>query len=469
MKYIRAFLLFITLFLSSAFAFSDAVRISQVDNSLLLINQRVRLYISITDGEGKPVSELGEKNFRVFESTEESGEKERQIVSVKQGVNINEGVSLLFVLDNSGSMYWDGSGRVKSSDEEAIWRITYAKNAIRSLLKEIKNPLDRIGLVSFNVKIGQNVEPTSDKVETERALVGIKRPAEEEAYTELFETIYRSIDDLRTTRGRKVMIVLSDGVDFPLKENPHFPVRYGIDSAIEHAQREGISIFTIGLSSRADRSSLSRIAKETGGAYFSVYDPERLESLYSLIRTQVLNEYLVTYPATMDPASQKRVRVEYTRDRRSGEANRVYFSGTIFGFPWVKVNWELLLCAPGALILLWIISLLKFEKKGVAASLNVFTVAGRKRGRQMLALKRSQREFTIGVSSDADITVARSKHAQAAGGEVVIQQKDGAFTIVSRGEPVTVNKREVKKKVLRSGDLIKIEDTEIVFDAGEKQ
>jgi len=171
----------------------------------------------------------------------------------------------------------------------------------------------------------------------------------------------------------------------------------------------------------------------------------------------------------MDPGSQKRVRVEYTRDRRSGEANRVYFSGTIFGFPWVKVNWELLLFAPGALILLWIISLLKFEKKGVAASLNVFTVAGRKKGRQTLALKRSQREFTIGVSSDADITVARSKHGQAAGGEVVIQQKDGAFTIVSRGEPVTVNKREVKKKVLRSGDLIKIEDTEIVFDAGEKQ
>ena len=60
-------------FLSAALACPDAVRISQADNSMLLINQRVRLYISITDEGGKPVGELGEENYRVFESTEESG------------------------------------------------------------------------------------------------------------------------------------------------------------------------------------------------------------------------------------------------------------------------------------------------------------------------------------------------------------------------------------------------------------
>jgi Ca-activated chloride channel family protein len=475
LNYARIVLITSLFFLSAALACPDAVRISQADNSMLLINQRVRLYISVTDEEGKPVGELGEKNFRVFESTEESGEKQRRIVSVKQGVNINEGINLLFVVDNSGSMYWDGSGKVKNSDDPSVWRITYAKSAIGALLMEIKNPLDRVGLVSFNVKMGQKVEPTSDKVETERALQKIRRPAEEEAYTELYETLYWSIDDLRTVRGRKVIIVLSDGVDFPLKENSNFLIRYGMEGAIDLAQKEGISIFSIGLSGRADKSSLKRIAEQTGGAFFSVYDPQRLESLYSLIREQVLNEYLVVYPATMDPATRKRVRVEYVRDGEKGGAERIYFSGTIFGFPWERVNWLFFLLIPGALLLLWTVSLLKFEKKGETASLNVLSVEGGRGGRrgsggkQTLALGSSRRSVTIGVSSDADITVARSQKVQGAGSEVTIQQKGGVFTLVSRGAPVSVNNRDVKKKVLRSGDLIKVEGTEIVFDRGVKE
>lgn len=459
-------LIVLSVFFAAGLAFSDSVRISQVDNSMLLINQRVRLYISVTDDGGKPVKGLGLENFRAFESTEESGEKERRIRSVHHGVNINDGINLLFVIDNSGSMYWDGSGRVRNSDDESIWRITYAKHAISSILREIKNPLDRVGLVSFNVKIGQNVAPSGNKIETERALSGITRPTEEEAYTELFETLYRSIESLQTVRGRKVVILLSDGVDFPLDENPHFPVRYGMEGAIELAQKAGISVFTIGLSKRADRGSLSVIAEQTGGAYFSVFEPERLESLYNLIRDQVLNEYLVSYPATMDPATRKRVRVEYLYDGRTGGARGVYFSSTIFGFPWVEVRLVYFVFIPGALLLLFLLSLIKFEKKEKYASLSVLSVSGKRKGRQTLSLGDTRRPVTISVSKDADITVSGVRK-RTPEGEVAIEEKDGAFTIVSRGGPVTVNNREVKKKVLRSGDLIRVEDTEIVFDGGK--
>ncbi|MBN2323683.1 MAG: VWA domain-containing protein [Spirochaetes bacterium] len=449
----------------SSRARSETVRISQIDNSMLLVDQGVRLYISVTNDEGDPVFGLRKENFRVFESSADDPsaavpEKERDIRSFLHGVNINEGTAFLFVLDNSGSMYWDNTGKIKNSQDESVWRITHAKRAIASLLSEIKNPLDRVGIVSFNVKVGQNVEPVSSKVETERALSLIERPREEEAYTELYETLYRSIDGFRTQRGRKVVILLSDGVDFPLKDNPAFPVRYGIEQAIAYAQKEGISVFTIGLSNRADKSSLSRIAQETGGAFFSVYEPERLSSLYSLIRNQVMNEYLVSYPATMDPATKKRVRVEYTKGDKEDEAARFYFAGTIFGTPWERLHYVYFLFVPGAVVLLFVLFLIRFENRDETASLAVLSASGKRRGKNTIGLEGTKRAVTIGTGAKADITVS----GRMPDGEVKVERKNGVFTIVSGGKGVTVNNRQVKKKVLRAGDLIKIEGTEIVFD-----
>ncbi len=460
----RILLLFFLILLPGSLTFSDALRISQIDNFSLLINQRVKLYISVTDKSGTPVQNLNKENFTVFESTEEGAQKKRDIISVKHGVNINQGINLLLILDNSGSMYWDETGRIKDSQDESIWRITFAKNAISSLLKEIKNPLDRVGLVSFNVKMGSKIKPTNDKVAIERALTQIERPSEQEAYTELYETLYWSIDDLRFAKGRKIIIVLSDGVDFPLEENPHFPTRFGVEGAVELAQKEGISIFTIGLSKKADIKSLSYIAGETGGAHFSVYNPGELERLYNLIRDQILNEYLLIYSASMDPATQKYVKAVYKKGDKKAVSERVYFSGTIFGFPWKRINYLFFLFIPASALLLWLLSLMKFEQRREDPSLSVLTVAGRKRGRSTLVFTKRQKAVTIGGDEAADLTI--SGDPRIAMTEAKIVQQKGVYTITSTRRPITVNNRIVRTKVLRSGDLIKVGDTTIVFDGG---
>ncbi|GAG75760.1 unnamed protein product, partial [marine sediment metagenome] len=216
-KYLVLFcFILLTLLLFFSGAFSDTVRISQIDNSFLLINQRVKVYLGVTDQKGNPIKNLEKDNFTLYEF-----DKQREILSFERGININQGINLLLVIDNSGSMYWDGSGKIKNSADEKIWRITHAKDAVSSLLNEIKNPLDRVGLISFNVKLDSKVKMTNEKVEIARALENIKRPEQEEAYTELYETLYQSVDYLRAFRGRKVIILLSDGQNFPLEENPH--------------------------------------------------------------------------------------------------------------------------------------------------------------------------------------------------------------------------------------------------------
>jgi Ca-activated chloride channel family protein len=457
-------ILFIILGASFSPVFSDSLRISQIDITSLIINQRVKVYISVTDENGISVKDLGIDNFKIFETAEGWPEQDRKVLLVEKGVNINRGINLLLVLDNSGSMYWDGSGKIKSSENEDIWRITFAKDAIISFLKEIKNPRDRVGLFVFNVKIGSKTELTNDKVQIVKALAGTTRPPEEEAYTELYETLYKGIDYLRTAGGRKVIIVLSDGQNFPLENNPHFSERYGLEGAVDFAQREGISIFTIGLSKKADRKNLKFIAEETGGAHFSVYDPGQLEKLYNLIRDQILNEYLLTYTAGMVPAEKKLLKVSYQHESGIDQARRYYFSGTIFGTPGKKINYLIFLFVPVSIVLLWLLSFVKFQQKKAIPNLSVHTSSGKKTAVHTLPGTTGHSEVTIGASTAADITIAGDPKISKT--EVKISNKNGVFTIKSTENPVTVNNKPVKTKILRSGDLIKLGDTSVVFDSG---
>ncbi len=455
------FLFFFFLFFASNI-YSDSVRISQIDNSSLLINQKVKVYLSVTDREGSPISNLEKENFIVYEF-----EEQKEIHQFQRGVNVQKGINLLLVLDNSGSMYWDGSGEIKNSNDESIWRITYAKEAITSLLNEIKNPRDRVGLISFNVKLDSKVRMTDDKVEIVRVLENVKKPKEEEAYTELYETLHESVDYLRVLKGRKVIVVLSDGQDFPLEQNPHFIKRYGMDGAIDFAQQEGVSIFTIGLSTKADRKNLRKIAEETGGAYFSVYDPKKLKNLYTLIRDQILNEYLITYSAGMEPSERKPVKIIYMNQDKKAEANRYYFSGTIFGYGQEKINYLAFILIPVVFALVWLISLMKFEQKRETPSLTVFKPGGRKTIVHSLPVTRAQSEMTIGGRASSDITIAGDpslKHT-----EVKIVNKKGVYTLSGGKAQVKVNNKPVKTKVLRPGDLIQIGNSTVVFDEGVKR
>jgi hypothetical protein len=269
------------------------------------------------------------------------------------------------------------------------------------------------------------------------------------------------------SKGRKVIVVLSDGQDFPLEQNPHFIKRYGMEGAIDFAQQEGVSIFTIGLSTKADRKNLKKIAESTGGAYFSVYDPKKLRNLYTLIRDQILNEYLLTYSAGMVPSERKPVKIIYQNKDEQSEAERYYFSGTIFGYGQEKINYLIFVLIPVVFVLVWLISLMKFQQKKETPSLTVFKPGGRKTIVHSMPVTRAQSEMTIGGRASSDITIADDpslKHT-----EVKIVNKKGVYTLSGGNTQVRVNNKPVKTKALRPGDLIQVGNSTIVFDEGVKR
>ncbi len=448
---------------ASAAAAEDSIRISQIDGRTLLINQQVKAYISVTDSAGKPVAGLSKSSFRVSEFTD-SGMVGREILSFQEGVNVNEGITVLFVIDNSGSMYWDSSGKVKNSPDEDIWRITFAKNAVLLLLKDMKNPNDRSGLLSFNVRTQTAVRPTRNRVEVEQALAQIEKPSEHEAYTELYEALYASVDLLRTVRGRKVVILLSDGQNFPLENNPYFQERHGMDHAVDFALYEGISIYAIGLTGRADRKNLGSIARETGGAYFTVYDPKRLASLYFLIREQIMGEYLLGYRAAMGTAEKRLVRVEYESSGGVLSAERYYYTGTLLGRPQERFDLMILLAIPLAAAFMIVLGIVKLEKRKQGPNLTVYRGTGKRRRVQTLSIE-GRGSVTIASDRNADLTLADDSGVGDL--EVKVEKKDGGYRV--SGSNITVNNRPVRSRVLKSGDCISMGSTTVVFDEGSRK
>jgi len=452
--------LFFILTLSTLSA--QQVSISQIDSSTLLANQLIHVYLSITDRQGQPISGLSQEEFKLFESIPNGQFQERPIIDFKSGVNINDGINYLFLLDNSGSMYENMAGR--KTDLIDRMRISYAKQAIADLISHIKNPADRLSLISFNIKTDTVIELTDDKATISKALIELKQPAPNEGYTELYEALYLAVEKMRHVRGRKVIILLSDGENFPYqgKDPPQFKERKGLAAALELAQREGISIYTIGLLEGAQNRDLVRIATETGGNCYRTQDANQLAELYNQIRDRVLAEYRITYLAGMEPAERKNITVEFRKDHLNLKATRSYFSATLFGLPHTPFNPLIFVSLLFGLILFWLLSKTDFQRKSTASSLEVLKVAGKKTTLPVVTLLEDKNAFTISSSPRADLTI--SGEPELLKNEITVKRVGDEYTIVSDGEELRVNNQPVKSKKLRSGDLISIGGTTIVFN-----
>ena len=204
----------IFVWLMTASLWAESLRISQIDASTLLVNQEVGVYVSVTDNRGEPVDDLSASRFSIFESADgKNFTKIPEITSFRTMANFESGINFLLLIDNSGSMYRDIQGRRVRSDSRA--RISNAKKAVRIFLKSISNPKDRVGLASYNTYYRSHSDPIADKERVERLLDDIERPGKEERYTEIYASLDKAVEEFRSVKGRKAIIILSDGANQP--------------------------------------------------------------------------------------------------------------------------------------------------------------------------------------------------------------------------------------------------------------
>ena len=162
---------------------------------------------------GSRCTDLPQQAFSVAESADGEHYTKLPVLGFEPKAGANEGISFLLLIDNSGSMY-DAPDATPTTDA-ARMKITHAKAAVRAFLASMTNPKDRVGLVVFNTRYHLLARPTADRERIASLLDQITKPIPDEAYTELYASLKTGSQEFAGISGRKAIIVLSDGENFP--------------------------------------------------------------------------------------------------------------------------------------------------------------------------------------------------------------------------------------------------------------
>ncbi|HUX14434.1 MAG TPA: VWA domain-containing protein [Spirochaetia bacterium] len=443
------------------------VTIAQVDPSRLLTGQRVDVYVSVTDANGNTIDGLSSRDFSLFEGAPDGKLQKVDRFGFQEGADASDGITFFLLVDNSGSMY-DPMRPTDSASPPGVreTRIEAAKAAIATFLNSVDNPADRIGLATFNTFYRVAILPTDVRARVEKSFADISQPQRPDAFTELYASLSAASHDLAGSKGRKVIILLTDGENFPYavhtgNANPQFGSHVvASDEAISSLIREGISVFPIHFGPAQQDSNLRTIARSTGGRVYDARSEEELANVYLDVRRRVLKEYRLSYAPRMIPGDRRIVSVEYHGPDAQGDASQYYFVGTLFGAPSGRWNPLLLVPLVVALLLWFLISRMRFMNRRTGANLEVLAGGAT----QVFPITAGQTVISFGNGTDVTIG-ADQAGAPRSGDEVTVIRdgRTGEFTVES-GKPVMVNNRPTQKRVLKPGDVLRVGDATVVFD-----
>lgn len=235
----------------------------------------VPIYATVVDSSGRLVPGLEQADFTVLDNNKPA---EMLLFS-----NESQPFTAVVMLDTSASM----TANLKLLNRAAE----------QFLLRLL--PVDRAQVGAFNDKIQLSGTFTNDRDE----LIGALNDLYFGNPTRLNDAIATSLDALKGTDGRRVVLVFTDGEDTSS--------RLGFKSVLERARDEEVMVYSIGLESeyfngmRVVRSRPSRdlrkISDETGGGYFELEQTDELAPTFTRVAQELRSQYLIGFaPVSLD-------------------------------------------------------------------------------------------------------------------------------------------------------------------------
>jgi len=239
------------------------------DTTLKVDVKLVNVFVTVTDEHGAPVAGLKKENFGLLE------DGKSQTISV---FDKESALPLSIVLDIDTSL---------STRKDMPLELASARRFAHAILR----PVDALSLYGFSEIVSEVVPFTSDLKAIDR---GVDR-VHPGAATALYDALYLGAQALETRRGRKVLVVITDGGDTASQVDYKEAVR-----AAQEAEAIVYSIIVVPIEASAGRDTggehaLIQISEDTGGKYFYATSVPQLDAAFQEISDELRTQYLLAY------------------------------------------------------------------------------------------------------------------------------------------------------------------------------
>jgi VWFA-related protein len=186
-------------------------------------------------------------------------------------------VTIMLALDASGSM-------LRSAER--------AQEAAREFVTTMR-PEDQIGMIMFADRAQYIHSPTERRDWSLQAIDTYKAAGG----TALYDGLYDSLAQLSDVKGRRVVVVVTDGRDENAASNGPGSLR-SRDDVMRKLQETDAAVYAVGIGSRVDRSTLQELANRSGGAAYFPSDVTALAADYQKILDELRRRYVLAYEST---------------------------------------------------------------------------------------------------------------------------------------------------------------------------
>lgn len=229
----------------------------------------VNVFATVTDQSGTPVASLKREDFKVYED----GEVQKIAVFDRES---ELPLSIVLGVDASLSTRKDLKLELESA---------------RRFAKAILRPIDALSVYSFSEVVDEVVPFTSDLKVIDR---GVSRIQSSSA-TAMYDALYLGSEALTKRKGRKVMVIITDGGDTISQVSYAEAVR-----AAQIAETIVYAIIEVPIEASAGRETggehaLIQLSRDTGGKYYYAKSLDQLDAAFAQISEELRTQYLLAY------------------------------------------------------------------------------------------------------------------------------------------------------------------------------
>lgn len=230
----------------------------------------VNVFVTVTDSHGAPIGGLTKDNFIL---KEDDRPQKIAIFGKESAVPI----SIALAIDTSLSTRHD---------------LPLEQASAKRFARDIVRPVDAMSVYSFSEIVNESTHGyVSDLKNIDEAIEHIRVGAA----TALYDAIYLTSRALDKRKGRKVIVLITDGGDTISKVDYKEALR-----AAEEAEALVYSIIIVPIENSAGRETggehaLIQLSEDTGGKYYYATSTTQLDDAFHKISDELRTQYLLAY------------------------------------------------------------------------------------------------------------------------------------------------------------------------------